>query len=168
MEREALHTRRTEACGYRRADGLFEIEAELIDVKHHARTSGGVTRQAGEPIHGMSLCFTVNAAYAIVDVREKARHLPYAGACAAAWPGYRRLIGLTLAPGFMRAVRERLGGRSATLGLAGGRSGQPGVRLRHIGGHAIACHAAAARLKAVRQDVATPSMAPRRDRVLAM
>ena len=37
--RETLHTRRIEINGYRRADGLFDIEAHLTDRKSFGQTN---------------------------------------------------------------------------------------------------------------------------------
>src|ERR1051326_5438478 len=55
VERELLHTRRVRYEGYKRADGLWDIEAHLTDIKNHDyRLKTGV-RRAGQPGHTMWL-----------------------------------------------------------------------------------------------------------------
>ncbi|SAL03752.1 hypothetical protein AWB77_06863 [Caballeronia fortuita] len=110
MERDLLHTRRIEIHGYKRADGLYDIEGTLTDTKAYDRTSNGVVRRAGEPIHAMKLRITLGKDFLITDAHAEAPSLPYAGHCDDAPPVYAKLIGMTLAPGFMREVRERFGG----------------------------------------------------------
>ena len=59
--RERLHTRQIECCGYRRADGLWEIEAHLTDVKTYAfdnQFRGHV--EPGDPLHDMWLRLTID------------------------------------------------------------------------------------------------------------
>ena len=59
--REKLHTRDIEICGYRRADGLYDIEAQLADAKSYGfvnQDRGYV--DAGEKLHGMWLRLTVD------------------------------------------------------------------------------------------------------------
>ena len=61
QERELLHSRDIVLRGYRRADGLYDIEAQLTDTKSYGfgnRDRGYI--EAGEPIHGMWLRLTVD------------------------------------------------------------------------------------------------------------
>ena len=53
VPRERLHTRSVVGDGYRRSDGMFDLEARLVDTKSHPyRLMSGV-REPGEPIHDM-------------------------------------------------------------------------------------------------------------------
>ncbi|RJG04323.1 DUF2889 domain-containing protein [Noviherbaspirillum sedimenti] len=54
-ERELLHTRTVTFKGYRRNDNLWDIEGHLTDVRSHDIAFPGVSRAAGDPIHGMWL-----------------------------------------------------------------------------------------------------------------
>ena len=59
--REHLHTRQIECRGYRRDDGLWDIEGTLVDTKtygffSHAR--GDV--EPGQPVHNMSIRLTID------------------------------------------------------------------------------------------------------------
>ncbi|HEX9684589.1 MAG TPA: DUF2889 domain-containing protein, partial [Burkholderiales bacterium] len=47
VERELTHTRRVRYEGYKRADGLWDIEAHLTDVKNHDFTLKTGVRRAG-------------------------------------------------------------------------------------------------------------------------
>jgi hypothetical protein len=67
--REAIHTRAIEINGYRRADGLYDIEAHLTDTKTFGQTNydrGYIP--AGEPIHDMWLRLTIDDTMHVVDV----------------------------------------------------------------------------------------------------
>lgn len=109
-ERELLHTRNIVMRGYRRADGCFDIEGHLIDTKTYDRDSAGITCRAGEPVHEMWLRITVNPELVIVDAEAQSDAVPYPGQCNTITPAYRRLIGMSLRPGFAKEVRTLLGG----------------------------------------------------------
>jgi hypothetical protein len=70
VERELTHTRRVRYEGYKRADGLWDIEAHLSDVKNHDyRLKTGV-RRAGQPIHEMWLRLTIDRQLAFGEAQE--------------------------------------------------------------------------------------------------
>lgn len=109
-ERELLHLRDIQLRGYRRADGLFDIEAHLLDTKAYPfenEARGEVP--AGTPLHGMWLRLTVGEDMVIVACEASSDHTPYA-LCPQAAPNFARLAGLKIGPGFNRAVAERVGG----------------------------------------------------------
>jgi len=110
VPREKIHDRQVECHGYRRADGLWDIEAHLTDTKTYAfnnRYRGEVT--AGEPVHEMWLRLTIDETLKIHAVEAVTDHGPFP-VCAAITPRFRLLEGLTIGPGWTRAVRERVGG----------------------------------------------------------
>ena len=108
--RELLHTRRVVCEGYRRGDGLFDLEARLVDTKPHPFPLMTGTRAPGEAIHDMALRVTIDRAYTIHAVEAHMPAAPYPGGCDAIGPDYARLVGTNLAKGFRGAVKERLGG----------------------------------------------------------
>ncbi|MCH8002127.1 MAG: DUF2889 domain-containing protein, partial [Proteobacteria bacterium] len=61
VERDHLHTRTMEFRGYRRADGLWDIDARLTDVKTYdfPNEFRGVI-EADEPLHDMWLRVTID------------------------------------------------------------------------------------------------------------
>jgi hypothetical protein len=110
VERELTHTRRIRYEGYKRADGLWDIEAHLNDVKNHDyRLKTGV-RRAGQPIHDMWVRVTIDRHMKIVDAAASSDAVPYPGGCETIAPAYRKLVGLSLVKDFRKNVREALGG----------------------------------------------------------
>ena len=108
--RRLVHTRNIRAEVYARDDGLWDVEAELIDTKAgDFRLATGV-RPAGEPIHHMRLRVTIDTSLAVVDADAESVRVPYPGSCEAIAPDYRQLVGLNLMKDFRRHVRARFGG----------------------------------------------------------
>ncbi|HEY8287966.1 MAG TPA: DUF2889 domain-containing protein [Acetobacteraceae bacterium] len=110
MEREPLHTRAIEINGYRRADGLYDIEAHLTDTKSFGQTNydrGYI--EAGEPIHDMWLRLTVDDTMHIVAAEAVSDRTPY-GLCPSAAPNFSRLAGLRIKAGFLREANHLVGG----------------------------------------------------------
>jgi len=61
--RECLHSRNIICNGYLRNDGLWDIEARLIDTKNYDfpnQDRGGVIK-AGEALHDLSLLVTLDS-----------------------------------------------------------------------------------------------------------
>ena len=108
--RRHVHTRNIRAEVFVRDDGLWDVEAELLDTKARDFQLATGVRPAGEPIHHMRVTLTIDTTLQVVDVRAESLGVPYPGYCEVIEPAYRRLIGLNLLKGFRRAVRERLGG----------------------------------------------------------
>ncbi|HSU04069.1 MAG TPA: DUF2889 domain-containing protein [Acetobacteraceae bacterium] len=109
-ERELLHTRAITLHGYRRTDGLYDIEARLTDTKTQAVPSqdrGMIA--AGEPLHGMWMRMTVDEQMRIVQCEAATDHGPYA-VCPQAAPNFARLAGLTIRGGFLKEAAARVGG----------------------------------------------------------
>ena len=108
--REPLHTRTIVLHGYRRADGLYDIEAQLTDTKTYsfANENRG-TIEAGEPLHGMWMRLTVDEDMRITAAEAATDHAPYA-VCPAAAPNFARLEGLVIGGGFLKAAAAKVGG----------------------------------------------------------
>lgn len=110
VAREPLHKRAIEINGYRRADGLYDIEAQLTDTKSYAAPNfDRGTIQAGEPIHGMWMRLTVDETMRIVACEAVSDFTPYE-LCPRAAPNFERLVGLEIKAGFLREVNHRVGG----------------------------------------------------------
>jgi Protein of unknown function (DUF2889) len=108
--REPIHTRHIECRGYRRADGLWDIEGHLTDVKTYGFESeyrGEVT--PGAPIHDMWIRLTLDDGLAIAAVEVVTDASPYR-ICPEITPNFQRLVGLRIRPGFTSQVKELLGG----------------------------------------------------------
>jgi Protein of unknown function (DUF2889) len=110
VPRTPAHTRKVEFRGYHRADGLWDIEAEMSDSKAYTHpTHERGTLKPGEPFHGMAIRLTVDGDMKIVDVAVRMAVAPFAE-CQQAQPPMRRMIGRTLGRGWRKAIEEALGG----------------------------------------------------------
>jgi Protein of unknown function (DUF2889) len=108
--RKLIHSRRIVCHGYRRDDGLWDIEGSLEDTKTYSfanRDRGGIA--AGEPIHLMRLRLTLDDDLRVHAAEAWTEAGPF-DLCGAIVPAYAGLAGLTIGPGWRRHVRERLGG----------------------------------------------------------
>ena len=110
LERRKLHTRTITIEGYARSDGLWDIEAQMTDVKTYGFDNHDRGRiDAGEPLHDMRLRLTVDAELCIHAIEATTTAGPYR-ACPAVTPNYGRLKGMVIGPGWRRRIREALGG----------------------------------------------------------
>jgi hypothetical protein len=110
VRRDLLHTRRIEIQGYKREDGLYDIEGHLLDDKPYDFKLAAGVRPAGEPVHGMWLRITVDKTLTITDAAAAMDAMPYVDYCGAIVPAYRKLVGLAIRPGYHQRVKELLGG----------------------------------------------------------
>ena len=107
--RKRLHTRRVTYEGWRRDDGLFDIEGHVTDVKDHDMPLLSGVRPAGEPIHDMWVRVTIDAAFTITDIEVQSDRVPYPGGCDQIAPEYRVLIGANLLQGFRKRLHDAMG-----------------------------------------------------------
>lgn len=109
-ERKLTHRRRIDVQIHSRADGLWEVDAHLEDVKPFDLKMAQGVRRAGEPIHAMQLRIVVDEKFNIVQAGAQTDAMPYTGECDGHGDAYTRLVGLNLLDGFRRDVKTRLGG----------------------------------------------------------
>lgn len=108
--RQLKHRRQIDVQVFARDDGLWEVDAVLVDTKtRDIRMSEG-ERPAGTPIHEMLLRLVVNAQLDIVEAGSETRWMPYTGQCNEHEAVYTRLVGLNLLQDFRKKLRERVGG----------------------------------------------------------
>ncbi|MEO0392828.1 MAG: DUF2889 domain-containing protein [Pseudomonadota bacterium] len=109
-EREPIHTRRVTCQGYRRADGLWDIEGHLRDTKSYGfdNHERGMINP-GDPIHDMWLRLTLDDTMTVKDAVAITEASPY-GLCPSITPRYGSLIGLRIGPGWTRKTRQLFGG----------------------------------------------------------
>jgi hypothetical protein len=108
--RERLHTRRVTYQGYLRKDGLFDIEAHLVDVKDRDCELLSGVRSAGEPVHEMSLRVTIDGQFVIRGIETSTDAMPYPGYCSRIDGAYAKLVGANLLSGFRKRLHEAMGG----------------------------------------------------------
>lgn len=108
--RALKHRRAIQIDAFARDDGLWDIEGRISDVKtRDAQLSSG-PRPAGSPVHDMLLRLTINTRFSIVAAEAVSEAVPYPGYCDTIGPAYAKLVGLNLAQGFRKQLREVLGG----------------------------------------------------------
>ena len=109
--RALKHTRAVECTGYEREDGLWDIEGHLVDTKSHVHTrrDGGRERQPGQPVHHMWLRLTIDLDLKIHEVEAVTDAGPYE-TCGNITVNFKKLVGVTIGPGWRKAIAERVGG----------------------------------------------------------
>lgn len=109
-EREHLHTRRVTCRGYRRKDGLWDIEGHIVDNKTYSFQNewrGTVTPDMA--VHEMWLRITIDDDMTIRDAVAATEAGPFR-ICADIAPNFKKLIGLRIGPGWRKSVQARVGG----------------------------------------------------------
>lgn len=108
--RTELHLRRIEMRGFRRDDGLFEIEGRVTDTKSHPLPLPDRAEvPAGEPIHDMWVRLVLDEDLVVRDIVAASDVTPYAE-CAGADAAMTSLVGARIRAGWAMLVKERLGG----------------------------------------------------------
>ena len=110
--RDQLHTRRIECRGFRRHDGLWDIEGHLVDSKTYgfdSQARGGRV-EPGEPVHDMTIRLTIDDDLMIREAVGCMDHTPY-NICGDASIHVGELVGLRIGPGWTRRAHKLMGGR---------------------------------------------------------
>lgn len=108
VAREPLHTRTVTVNSFAREDGLWDLEAELIDVKaYDFEKRGGIIHPEGSPVHHMHLRVTIDADFTITDAVAAYDAAPYGINCVDIADDYTKLVGLNLLRKFRDEVRKR-------------------------------------------------------------
>ena len=109
-KREHVHTRSINYLGFRREDGLWDIEAQMTDTKTYSFQNdwrGEV--QSGVPLHEMILRVTIDSDFIIHDVYAETKQSPFE-MCPNIVDNYRLIIGLRMGPGWRKEIRMKIGG----------------------------------------------------------
>jgi len=108
--RTPAHTRKVTFSGFEREDGLWDIEAVLLDTKDVPfSVPGERTWQPGEPIHHMAVRLTVDTRLVVQDIQVVMDESPH-HECPQAMPPMQALVGARLSSGWRRTIEEKLGG----------------------------------------------------------
>jgi len=108
--RSLLHTRSVRYECFAREDGLFDIDAHLVDVKDHDLVLLSGLRPAGHAVHDMWIRVTIDGDLNVREVSAKMDAMPYPGGCNRIEPAYAKLVGANLASGFRKRVQAAMGG----------------------------------------------------------
>lgn len=105
------HTRSVTYHGYERADGLWDIEGELLDTKPHAKASltGGPALPANAPVHSMAIRATIDLSLVVQSIEVSMDAFPL-NDCPRARAALQTMVGCSMTSGWRKAVQTRLGG----------------------------------------------------------
>ena len=110
VERQHLHTRTFQFSGYRRDDGLWDIDGHMTDIK----TYGFKNEFRGEigpeePLHDMWIRLTLDDDFLVHDIEAATEAAPYQ-VCPQITPNFKKVVGLRVGRGWRQKIRERVGG----------------------------------------------------------
>lgn len=108
--RTLRHTRSIEVAAYSRDDGLWDLDANIRDVKKRDIHLASGLRAGGTPIHDLKLRITIDHDYNIVAADAASDAVPYPGMCDTIGPAYQALVGLNLMQHFRLHLKDRLHG----------------------------------------------------------
>jgi hypothetical protein len=110
VTRDELHFRRIDMRGYRRSDGLYEVEGRVVDRKpYDFEPVGGRPVPAKAPVHDMGVRLVFDDQMMVHDVQTFTNAAPYR-ACPDGGLALQVLKGLRMTGGWSREVRSRLRG----------------------------------------------------------
>ena len=106
VPRKRTHTRRILVEGWKRDDGLWDLEGRITDTKDHDYQLASGLRLKGDPVHDMWIRVTIDRNFNVVDAVAQVADAPYMGGCDGIAPAYRRIVGMNLVRGFRRGIAE--------------------------------------------------------------
>ncbi|MBB5216178.1 DUF2889 domain-containing protein [Parapusillimonas granuli] len=110
VSRKKIHRRTIVIDGYRRSDGLWDIEGEIQDVKAVDHVLKTHVHPAHTPIHSMKLRITVDDTLTIRAAEAVTLAAPYNPDCGSVAPVYAGLVGLRIQAGFRGELAKVVGG----------------------------------------------------------
>ena len=93
-KRKHLHTREIKCFGFKRLDGLWDIEGSIIDTKTYSFDN--ISRNwvaSGEPIHHMMIRLTLDDDLVIQDAEASTLESPYS-ICPTITPAFKNIVAL--------------------------------------------------------------------------
>jgi hypothetical protein len=107
--RHLMHTRSVECNGYLRDDGLWEVEARLVDTKPFMQAADRYREELkpGDPVHDIRLRLAVDARMTIHEAEATMVATPYPS-CIEVEPVLRRLVGENIGKGWREVVRRMI------------------------------------------------------------
>ena len=110
VPREHIHTRSILFHGYLRGDGLWDIEAELTDLREYGYTARDRRQLAPQSkVHNMLLRVTLDDTMCIHAIESGMPTTPFPECTRAADP-LQKLVGARLGHGWRRSIDEAMGG----------------------------------------------------------
>jgi hypothetical protein len=108
--RAPIHNRTIVCEGFRREDGLWDIEGRLVDTKSYPFPNGWRGEiTPGEALHEMLVRLTIDDNYNVVAIEAATDNSPHE-TCGAVIPNFQKIVGQKIAPGWTQRVKSLLGG----------------------------------------------------------
>lgn len=119
IDREEIHHRQISMKAWRRCDGLYDIEAHLVDTKPFPfqRLMRPDPVAPGEPLHDLWLRLVLDGDFTVREIVAAADVTPFE-LCRQATATLSVLVGERIGPGWSKIVRERLRGNASCTHLA--------------------------------------------------
>jgi hypothetical protein len=116
--RREIHHRVIDMKAYVREDGLYDVEAHLVDRKPFAfhRISSPEPLPAGQPLHDLWIRLTLDSQYTVRHIEAASDVTPF-GVCKEAENTLGVLVGERLVAGWSRLVKSRLRGSASCTHL---------------------------------------------------
>ncbi|TVR99431.1 MAG: DUF2889 domain-containing protein [Rhodospirillales bacterium] len=108
--RDHIHTREIRCRGFRRLDGLWDIEASLEDTKTYSFANldrDGIA--SGEPIHAMRIRITLDENLVVQGAEAATDAGPFT-ICGDIAPVFQSLVGERIGPGWRKVVASKMAG----------------------------------------------------------
>ena len=117
-QRTPQHLRHVHYRSFLRADGLWDIEGELLDTKavDTPHPTGPGVRKAGEPIHHMHIRATIDTQLVVHAIEASLQAHPVQG-CPGALQAMQRMVGCSMARGWRRSIDTHLAGMAGCTHL---------------------------------------------------
>ena len=118
VKRELTQTREISCTGYAREDGLWDIEAIMVDIKpiDVSHPKYGAPKPAGQPLHEMKIRITIDGEMLIHAAEAVTIRAPF-GPCSIPPTIFPKLKGLSFGKGWKKGVAEIMGGTSGCTHL---------------------------------------------------
>lgn len=109
VPRQQKHTRDIHCEGFRRDDGLWDIEASIIDTKpfRYSEMHRGVM-EPGSAVHNMAIRLTIDNDMVVRAIEVSMPAVPHP-TCQNGMPNYQGLVGAKINGGWRRAVQMAVG-----------------------------------------------------------
>jgi hypothetical protein len=112
VKRKLMHRRCIESYGFLRDDGLWDIEANMKDIKsyHVNREFDDSLVPEGSPFHDISVRLTLDDTFLIKEVSVSMDAFPFPS-CGGAAPNFSILKGTRIGPGWGRWLKKTFSGK---------------------------------------------------------
>lgn len=133
--RTPVHTRDVQFRSFLRQDGLWDIEATLLDTKAYDQVA--IERgplPAGTPIHHMHIRLTIDDSFMVREVQVAMPATPF-GECQHTRAPLDLLVGSQVGRGWRKIIQEKMGGERGCTHLRELLAGMGTVAFQTVGRH---------------------------------